>query len=1083
MKGPFGRSVYFALLSGSAMAAITPSTQAVAQSRTVHQFDIPAQSASLALEAFGRQSGDTIIFDHQRMATRQSASVKGRLSSEGALRQLMAPTGIIPRKVNDRTFVIATNIATAAVQVIPASTQGQPQGEPVPRSASPVSAKAQDTGPAPVVEDIIVTGTRIVRDGYAAPTPVTVATVEDLVKSAPGNIPDGLNRLPQFSGSTAPSRGGHTNANEPNHGNVLNLRGLGGIRTLILLDGMRVPPTEFLGVVDVNLLPQALVQRVDVVTAGASATYGSDAISGVVNFVLDNRFNGVKGTIQKGVSQRGDNQSFRANIAYGADISDRAHILFAVERSESKGFLKSDRESLFDDYSLAVGSTRPCTATITTNCGTPGTAGNPYHFVRDVHWDVGTAGGIAVSGPFANEVFVENGAHRPVNRGTPTGSANFYTGPSDYYRIPGYTTASAPFRNDTAFGRFDFEVADEIDFYMQGSYADSRNSYFSPPAGLAAIRINSDNAFLPADLRARLISVNASSFNFSRRLAEFGPASATERAQVYSIMTGLRGTIANLNWRIDYAHGQSVKKVAQSNLPELTKLYAAIDAVDEGATRTGVANGRIVCRASIDPRAAVATRYAGCRPLNLFGINSASQEDWDNVTGTSRYRARNATDDVTVSLAGDLLDLPAGPVGFAVGGEYREQELQLTSNADPAIRQDLTGLERSGLSPTLTRFFLTNLGVANGRYNIKEGFAELTVPVLKDTPFARRLDLSGAVRYADYSTSGTATTWKLGAVWQPIDDIRLRITRSRDFRAPTLYDLFAGAQANLAVVSDPVTNTSATVDVIGGGNPDLKPEVGNTLSAGIVLQPTFLPGLSLSIDYYSIKITEAIGTLTPAQILQDCFDGGGSAPTCDLITRAGTNSPPTAIRAVAANIASIATRGLDIDATYQSTLGAGKINLRAYANYVDRFSTQRSATQPTIDYAGYAGAPVNPIGSGGGNLAVPKIRGTVSVNYEIGGFNLFLQEQMIGKVKYSPLPSGIYAEKAPGAVFYTDATISYRVPAQSGHIEFFASINNLFDRDAPYQPATGAPGASLSTNTNLYDVIGRQFTFGTRFKF
>lgn len=936
-----------------------------------------------------------------------------------------------------------------------------------------------ESGAAPATSEtadddaITVTGSRTVRDGFAAPTPVMVTSSEELLDASPTNLADGLNRLPQLTGSTAPNRGSHLRPSEPSGGYFLNLRGLGSIRTLVLLDEVRLPPTEFLGLVDANIVPNQLIKRVDIVTAGASAVYGSDAISGVINFVLDKDFTGVKGTLQRGVSSRGDNGNYRAAIAFGTPIGDRTHLLLSAERFDSDGYLKSDRPKLFD-LGLAVGRTPG---------GVPGSADNPLVFQTNVRQGSQTFGGLATSGPFSGEHFLSLGVHRPIELGIPTGTSDRYIG-GDGYFVPGYTSAATAVRNDVLFGRVSHDFGNDVTAYVQGSYSNTRVGYAVLPASLTGLRINSGNPFLPADLQQRLTDAGAPSFTLAKFFAELGPAVTREETEAYIVQAGLNGHLGALRWSVDYIHGTSNRRAEQSNILENTKLAAALDAVADGA-------GQVVCRASLDPRADVRSRYGDCVPFNPFGFESSSAAARDYVTGTSIYRARNATDSFSAGLSGELFSLGAGPVSFAVGGEYREQELSLTSNADPAIPIDITGLETTGISPATTRFFLNNVGSANGHLNVKEAYAELTVPLLADIPFIRSLDLNGAARYADYSTSGSAVTWKLGATWEPVDSLRFRVSRSRDFRAPTLYDLFAGQQANNAQIFDPHTNSggSGTIFITSGGNPNLKPEIGNTFTAGVVWSPDFIPGLALSVDYYDIKISNAIGTLTPAQIVQDCEDSGGTAPTCALVTRPlpySDRSPanyPTAIRVVGANIASVEVRGIDFDARYSVPLGNGRLGMRLFANYTDRFATQRSLSQPVVDYAGYLGAPVSPIPSGTGGVAVPRWKGTASLSYENGGFGLFIQEQMVGTVKYSPLPSQIYADPKIGSVFYTDLTVSYKVPAYRDGLELFLTVNNLFDRDPPLVYGTTTPGRDLSTETSLYDTNGRQFTAGVRFQF
>lgn len=923
---------------------------------------------------------------------------------------------------------------------------------------------AADPAAAPA-NQIIVTGSRIARDGFDQPTPVTVARTEDLVLTTPTNIPDALNKLPQFLGSSSPTNNTQTNANQPTHGNVLNLRGVGGIRTLILQDGARVPATAFDGTVDTNIIPQMLIERVDVVTAGASAAYGSDAVAGVVNFVIDKDFDGLKATAQYGIAERGDNANYRLGIAGGLDIGDRGHLIFSAEHFDSDGLVKTDRPRL-------AGGTAALGSVI--GGGTPGTAGNPYAFYDNVRFGISTFGGMAFSGPFAFNTFYGPGEYGPINVGTPTGTGGFYQG-GDFYFIGGDTSLVSPLTTYQGYGRFSYDLTDDVTAFVSASYGRSEVSY-DVLANLTFSPIYSGNAFLPAALQAQLDSSGTAAFTFSKSYLDLPLPRAEEESDSYNVMAGLEGVFGDFDWNVSYVYGRSQMKVAQSNLLELVPFAAALDAVVDPGT------GNIVCNASLSADAAVASRYDNCVPFNPFGVGAASAAAIDYVTGTSRYKAVNESHDFAASISGDLIDLWAGPLSVAAGVEYRESSLKMTSNADPAVALDITGVR--GVGPTTSRFFLTNLGVASGSNNVKEAFVEAALPLLVDAPFARRLDINGAFRYTDYSTSGGVETWKIGGTWQPIDGLTFRITRSRDIRAPTLFDLFAGSQSNIQGAYDPHTDVSGSLPTTTGGNPDLKPEIGDTLTFGVVAQPAFLPGLSLAVDYYDLKISDAIGLLNAAQILQTCEDSGGVSPVCNLIDRPfdfSNTSPdnyPTAVRVSSANIAKLETRGIDAEANYRTSIGNGALALRLYANFTDRYRTQQSISDPVIENAGYE--------------PVPTWRGTFNVNYTNGPFSLSLLERYVGNTKLGSRRVGepdsaqtdVYAEPAIDPHWYTDLTLAWTAEFGTGsEMEFFTTVNNLFDKQPPFVPRPsggGAPGLVYPTVVSLYDVVGRQFTFGVR---
>lgn len=999
------------------------------------------------------------------------------------------------------SFIAGVSLLALAAPAF-AQEAGDDQASQVP---TPAAAAPETAAAAPATggnSDIVVTGTRIVRDGYTAPTPVTVATTEDLVKTTPSGIPDALNKLPQFGNSLSPGRSASNFANLPIHGNVLNLRSLGTpgnnpkgpLRTLILFDGIRVPPTTYVGTVDTNVLPQLLMQRVDVVTGGASAGYGSDAVAGVVNFVLDKDFTGIKGVAQAGVSQRGDNQNQRLGAAGGWNFAGgKGHILLSAEYANNEGLLRSDRANGREGYAF-VGKNP--------GAGPAGTTANPYVIAKNVLISAlapnGRIVGSSVAGnPFVGRVINNDGSTRPFDIGVPTGTAGFQIG-GDGYGIPADNAAVAPYTTYQGFGRLSYDVASDVNAYVQGiwsrtdlSYTTQQNALVPPSLG---VNIYKGNPYLSGALDASLTGPN-DFLTVGQTSAGQPKPVADERTDFWMATAGLQGSISSFKWTLSYTHGESKHKMDNSGLYNTKRLYAAADAVTDPVT------GLPTCRVLLDP--AVASQYSGCRPIDvLHGNPAASTPDgYAYATGTSSYRARLKQDSIEASLSGSLFDLPAGPVDFAVGAEYRKVSLRLTSNADPATLAGATPAETAairaqyfaglrGVPSGALYYWLSNVGSARGSVNVKEAFAELAVPILKDTPFFQELSLNGAARITDYSTSGTVKTWKVGATWKPVSDFLLRGTLSRDIRAPNLFELFAGAQSGIGIVNDvqirdgngnPIYGSGQNVNVnsITSGNPDLKPEIGKTLTVGGVFSPSFLPGFSLAVDYYRIKVTGIIESLSAQQILTNCFNAGGSgAVECGLIDRTSPTTFPSLVRIVPANIAFLKTAGVDIDASYRTELGNGALGIRLYANYLDKFDAQQYTGAPIAHYAG-----VNVVGSNPAGL--PRWRGNLTVDYSNGPFGITLSEQYIGKMRLD-IPGGpsriVFEDGHVSPVWYTDLAMRFTVPHGDGNFELFGNISNLFDKKPPLIPGT-IPGVNLPTNIAVYDFIGRSFTAGVRFKF
>lgn len=939
------------------------------------------------------------------------------------------------------------------------------QEAPSSGEAAPVQKEAPVT-----ISDIIVTGSRIVRDGSKAPSPMTVSTAEDLNKVAPTSLIAGLTQLPQFSGSLTNTSARSIAAIVGNHGDFVNLHAIGAIRTLILQDGRRLSPTTFSGLVDTSVIPQLLVKRVEVVTAGASATYGSDAVSGVVNFILDDKFVGLKGVAQGSIASRGDNENYRIALAYGAQLGDRVNIIAAVERYQTGGFKFQDRPP-YGNYNIAVGSVP--------GGGTPGSLTNPLVDGRNIRFALATAGGNILSGPFANNVFTTPGVYRPINVGGATGSPGLFVG-GDYHKWDGQWQA-VPATTDTAFLRVNFEASDDITAFVQVNGAKTKQRYADGDGrvgqGQTLYPLNrtyfTENPFLPPAMATALTAAGQSSFRMSRMILETADNGTHDSNDYYNAAVGLKGDIDKFHWDLTYQHSWSKYRSRNKDIRQ-ERLAAATDAVLGPS-------GQIVCRPTLDPDPAVRARFADCVPLNLFGQGAPSADALAYVRDVSKYAAVTKLDNIAANITGDLFDLPAGPLAVAVGAEYRKSSLNMTSNSDPLIPANPAGLRN--LPAGAGRFLLNNFATANGSYNVKEAYGEIAVPIFKDQPFARSLELNGAARITDYSTSGTVTTWKGGAVWEIMDGLRFRATRSRDIRAPTLFDLYNRGAAIDATFFDPHLQKQIVVSRVTRGNPDLKPEVANTLSLGVVLQPRAVPGFTLSVDYYDVKLKGAIQTLNTDLAARTCEASGGTSPLCALIVRNpalpySDRTDANAARAIIntpANLAGLKTRGFDIEASYRLPLLGGDLFTRLFVTYVDRYTIQDSALQAPVELAGWTEGIISSVGA-----SVPKVRASLQATYTADRFSVTAQERMIGRMKRGPI--NIWAERDLPAVFYTDLTLAYRVGENQGS-ELFLTANNLFDRKPPFIATGPSPGLYMATLTDVYDTVGTAFTAGIRFKF
>lgn len=937
------------------------------------------------------------------------------------------------------------------------------------QDAQVVETEAQETSAR--VDDIVVTGSRIVRNGYTAPTPVTVMAVEQLQQTAPGSVPDGLNQLPQFTVSSGTQNTGNQ-ATSPNAGNYLNLRGLGSIRNLVLLDGQRIPPTSFQGTVDTNVIPSSLVSRVDVVTGGASAAYGSDAVSGVINFILDTGFTGIKGSTKVGISDYGDDLSSGFDIAAGFDVGERGHVLLSVDHYQRDGIPRNEDRPRGGDWITQVGN---------------GTAAAPYRNASPVFYQTGTFGTLFplaanfaanTGNPLAGYHFLPDGSLVRFDPGvTPAGSSNVGIGGDGSPSIGKTLTGSQV--TDQLFGRFDYRLNDNVSFFAQLGFAQSENAFVTIGSGTQtnAFYIFADNPYLPTWAQTALNG-------YSGRDGVWGTADdrrvgggrihadqpfkeLVSHNTAYTFLTGFQGNLGDYRWKATYARGESLLRASHSGNFDQQRYFASLDAVRDS-------RGNIVCNITITHPGLM----DDCRPINYFGQGRPSADDWAWVSQTSKYRVSQEMDIFAAEISGDLFNLPAGPVSFATGAEWRTQSLNQVSNSDPSIPTSTTGL-RTNVAATINKYNSTNVGFAQGEYDVAEVFLETAVPLLADAPFAKALEVNGAVRYTEYSTSGGVTTWKVGLSYTPFEDLRFRYTKSRDIRAPTLYELFAGDQAARGGFFDALTGRNDNVITLSSGNPDLKPEIGDTFTVGAIYQPSFLSGFTMSADYFNIEITDAIANLNRDDANEECIATNGASPLCQYIIRPFpfghtpvADNFPLATRVVPYNQALASLRGIDYEFSYNlpfTALGRnGDLGLRLIGSYVPG---RKSRSDIDADPVQNANVGIN-----------AKHRINLQANYKEGPVSLVAQARYIGEMQRTRNQTIFYEEPNVPSVVYVDLTANYDFTVGENEFRAFLTINNAFD-EAPPLIGNGQPGQMYPTNQGIYDVVGPYYTVGLRFEF
>lgn len=929
-------------------------------------------------------------------------------------------------------------------------------------------ALAQDAAAEPAAENaesIVVTGTRITANGDNQPTPVTVAARDDLLKTSPSNIPDGLNKLPIFALSR-----GTANLNNPTDnftGNYLNLRGFGIQRNLILLDGHRMAPTSYTGAVDTNVIPQMLVQRVEVVTGGASAVYGSDAVSGVVNFVLDKKFDGLKVEGQAGVSSRGDAFSWRGGAAFGTNFADdRGHFMASFEHFQQDGLDDKEQRKNGRAIFAIAGS---------------GTTADPFRLITNAR---NSAIPFQGANLFSGRVFVAPGVLGNPVRGTPQGGALASGGDGFYGKG---SSATADLETDQGFARADFDLTDNVNIYVQGNYAKARTFNNFYPNLIFPVVVGANNAFLSPAAQAELAAGPIPGFFlFSRVFDDPNHLLGVQAESEYWMgAAGLNGKLGAFDWNVHYQHSVSKTVNTLTNNVLLGNLAASLDAVDRGVFAGGAPNGQIVCRVTLtNPNV-----YPGCIPLNGFGASPESQAAaLDYITGNNNNIPKFTMDGVSATFSGTAFENWAGPVRFAVSGEYRRLELDVSTNSPTGLVADCTGLSPFLCTPGATSVFRDGqITPINVDETVKEAAIEVDFPVLRDSGVGS-VSLSGAARYTDYKNSGSVTTWKVGGDWDVLDGLRFRATRSRDIRAPSLFELFQPQTNASSGYQDLHTQSSGLNGIVPtsqGGNANLVPEKADTLTFGAIFRPRGIPGLSIAVDYYNIEIDNAISQIDGRQqsIQKACEDSNGTGPFCSLYDRPlpfANRTPanfPTLVRLTTLNASSLKTWGIDGEINFTFSVGSGgRVSLRGLVGYQPKLTT---ILAPGIEPQKGAGAAATQATGG-----VPKLRLTGFVGYSNSDFSIDLQERWRSSLEWDSTRSIVFAIPDVPSVAYTDVTFT-AYPGQDKSKQIFLSIQNLFDKNPPpYLTAgtSGTPAFSFPA-TSGDDILGRYFTVGARIKF
>jgi iron complex outermembrane receptor protein len=919
-----------------------------------------------------------------------------------------------------------------------------------------------------VLGEVTVTGSRLrVRDGMETPTPVTAMVSEEIEALAPGNLVEALNQLPQFLNNSGPANvssiGGAAGSS------FLNLRGVGSNRTLVLLDGRRVASSTRAGVADVATFPESMIRGMEVVTGGASAAYGSDAVGGVVNFLLDTDYTGLKGKVQGGMTSRHDNENFEVSLSGGTQLGDRTHLLVSFDYLEANEIKNYKGRDWYKNWGTVDVNGR----------------GQPTIIASDVRSRLYTAGGlIRLPGSALDMIhFTEGGIPQKFVDGTIVGATRQVGGTGFWGDIGskeedagGQGSIYPENSRGSAFLYLDHEINDNwkgFVQYIRGQNNTEFNGSGAHQEEAWAMTIYQENPFIPQSIRDVMESEGITEFPLHRysSSADLARNRVRQENTLNSYTAGVRGDIGETRVNAYYQYGRSRSLFKAIDFPRADRLYRAMDTMLDPDT------GAIICRSTLT------NPNDGCVPANPFGPGTMSREAIDYILEGDMYRNQLTQQHfVEVSADRQLGDLfGAGPMSVAGGVSYRKDKFSQVSGPDDLVALDVLpsdvegyrGLPGNLVGSILLQFSGIDDAPVAGDFDVREVFGETLIPLLRGKPGIQALDGSASIRYADYSGSGGVLAWKLGLDWRINDSVRARVTRSRDTRAGTLserYDVSTGG----GTANDPVLGESYSFNLISGGNPNVDPELSDTWTVGLVFRPTALPGFAMSADWYDIKIKDYISQLGAQRIIDDCQ--AGAAALCDRVIRDPVTNRITAVENLFLNVAQARVKGVDFETSYRMPItlfgGGESLSLRLFASWLDE-NSQSNIGVPLRDSAG--------------TTNLPEWTATGILSYENGPFRTSLTGRWIDERVQNSQPVALASQLDDdhvASVFYMNWRGEYEFgQARGGTRKVFLNIANLLDRDPPKQPNWSDFFGASSFIPGLHDALGRRYTLGVEFAF
>ncbi len=941
-----------------------------------------------------------------------------------------------------------------------------------------VPAFAQDTtGASEVSEAIVVTGSRIARPDLESVVPVAMIDNRSLERDAAINVQDVLQEMPQVGVGNS-----RTNSNFLTGANgvaTINLRNLGASRTLVLVNGRRfIAGIGGTSAVDINNIPTDFIERIDITTGGASSIYGSDAVAGVVNFIMKDRFEGIRVRGQYNLTEKGDNPryfgSITAGTSWGAD--DRGSIIANFSYDKDTGLMSNKRKLSSQDCYYDI-------------CGPD---------AYSVFTPQGNFTAMNSAGKAIDSIFDEGTFSFDRNN-------NVIDGFGEGYNRNSVRRISVPVERYLASAILNYEVTDNIKAFTEVTYAKTKsNSALEASAlqtddiyGTSTSGIPLTNAYIPQSVLDQILAHNAAnpdnqitSLGFRRRQNEVFDRSNNASRDTWRVAAGLKGDISD-KWQFEasYVYG-SLRDYTASEDIDNNRYRNALDSIVDGS-------GNIVCRSE-------AARAEGCVPINIFGYGTASPEASAYVQAVvpKSTLIKQSQHVLSGIISGSPFAMPAGDVGVVLGAEYRKEK----STEDLDILTNTGGNSGNMIPDTI------------GKFSVWEVFGEVNVPLLRDTKFAENLSVGAAVRYSDYSQKsvGGVLSWSVNGDWTPVRGLSFRSTYSVANRAPNISEFASAPSETFASVNDPcagitLTSTGAAdaacraipaiaaaiadggafeysladqqgINGFVGGNPNLREETAKTLTVGAVIQPVQIPNFSVTVDYFNIKVDDAINTIARNESIKQCLLQG-DATFCDNVYRDANTGRVTRVDAQLINVAKVKTSGIDVSVRYATPLGLlndDRLELSGNYTYLIDYTVQDNPAAAARDYAGTVGQSEHRA-----SARAAYLKGPFTFSWQVNYLSKAIGDlDFVGSQKVNGDTLTLDEMNKVGDRWYHD--IQARVDiGEDKNFGLYAGVDNLFNSKPPFLPGTPFTVGITGTETaaDVYDPFGRRFYVGASLKF